>query len=106
MANVKFDDGELVLVKEDPTAELPIRATPESAGYDVTSVETVTIAAGKREKVNTGLRLRPPNNTFAFFVGRSGMMFEHDLHTTGIVVCIQPIAYMNTADTPLASNKI
>jgi dUTP diphosphatase len=68
-----------------PAARLPQRAHPGDAGADLFSVEEVTIPAGERRDVGTGLALAIPGGHAGFVQPRSGLAFRH-----GIMVVNSP----------------
>ena len=68
-----------------PLARLPERAHPGDAGADLYSVEEVTIPAGERRDVGTGLALAIPAGFGGFVQPRSGLAFKH-----GIMVVNSP----------------
>jgi dUTP pyrophosphatase len=68
-----------------PEARLPERAHPGDAGTDLFSVEEVTIPAGERRIVATGLALAIPEGWAGFVQPRSGLAFKH-----GIMVVNSP----------------
>lgn len=68
-----------------PEARLPERAHPGDAGADLFSVEEVTIPAGGRRDVGTGLALAIPHGYAGFVQPRSGLAFKH-----GIMVVNSP----------------
>lgn len=68
-----------------PQARLPERAHPGDAGADLRSVEAVTIPAGERRDVGTGLALAIPAGYAGFVQPRSGLAFKH-----GIMVVNSP----------------
>jgi dUTP pyrophosphatase len=68
-----------------PDARLPERAHPGDAGADLFSVEEITIPAGERRTVGTGLALAIPGGWAGFVQPRSGLAFKH-----GIMVVNSP----------------
>jgi dUTP pyrophosphatase len=58
---------------DSPLATIPLRADNGSAGYDLTSIEDVTVLSGERKLVSTGLIIEIPNNTYARIAPRSGL---------------------------------
>ncbi len=68
-----------------PAARLPGRAHPGDAGADLCSVEEVSIPAGQRRDVGTGLALAIPSGYAGFVQPRSGLAFKH-----GIMVVNSP----------------
>lgn len=66
----------------------PVFANPGDAGADLVASEPVTIAAGSRAIVPTGLKLALPMGFVAFVVPRSGLAAKHGitvLNTPGTI---------------------
>jgi dUTP pyrophosphatase len=94
-----------------PEARLPRRAHPGDAGADLFSVEEVTIPAGERRDVGTGVALAIPEGFAGFVQPRSGLAFKH-----GIMVVNSPglidagyrgevrVALFNSGKEPFAVN--
>ena len=59
--------------KEYPTAQLPIRSHETDAGWDVHSVDNLTIPAGERRVVHTGIHFDIPNGWEIQIRSRSGL---------------------------------
>ena len=76
---------ELAVKLLHPAAQLPRQAHPGDAGADLFSVEEVTIPAGERRDVGTGLALAIPWGYAGFVQPRSGLAFKH-----GIMVVNSP----------------
>lgn len=68
-----------------PSARLPFRAHPGDGGADLFAVEEVTIPAGERREVGTGIALAIPQGFAGFVQPRSGLAFKH-----GIMVVNSP----------------
>lgn len=68
-----------------PDARLPRRAHSGDAGADLFAVECVTILAGERKDVGTGVALAIPAGFAGFVQPRSGLAFKH-----GIMVVNSP----------------
>jgi dUTP pyrophosphatase len=66
---------EVLVEPVDPgsTIELPARATPGSACFDLRSAETVQLRRGAVTLVRTGLRMRAPAGSFLEVRPRSGL---------------------------------
>lgn len=62
-----------------PQAQLPRRAHAGDAGADLFSVEAVTIPAGERKDVGTGLALAIPVGFAGFVQPRSGLAARHGI---------------------------
>lgn len=65
-----------VLVSGGP---VPQFAHPGDAGADLYASESLTIAAGERATVGTGISLALPNGFVAFVVPRSGLAAKHGI---------------------------
>ena len=68
-----------------PLARPPLRAHPGDGGADLFSVEDVTIPAGERRDVGTGIALALPLGYAGFVQPRSGLAFKY-----GIMVVNSP----------------
>ena len=76
------------VIPKDPNATLPRRASEQAAGYDLTSVENITIPAMQRALVHTGLLVAPPKNCHIEIRPRSGLALKHGitvLNTPGTI---------------------
>ena len=62
-----------------PLARPPWRAHESDGGADLQSVEEVTIPAGERRDVGTGIALAIPPGYAGFVQARSGLAFRHGL---------------------------
>lgn len=61
-------------------AKIPERADDGSSGYDLFSVEEVTLEPGEFKLVSTGLKWQPPNNAFELQIRpRSGLAAKHGI---------------------------
>ena len=60
-------------------AVLPARAHRGDAGLDLSACETVTIGAGERASVGTGLAVAIPEDHAGLVVPRSGLAMRHGL---------------------------
>ncbi len=68
--------------------ELPAKATPGAAGYDLAARIKVTLAPGERALVGTGLKLAIPRGFEAQIRPRSGLALKHGvtvLNTPGTI---------------------
>lgn len=83
----------------------PVKGTAGSAGFDLTSVETVTILPGERRMVSTGLSITCPPGCYGRIAPRSGLALKHGIDVLAGVIdpdytgIVQAILY-NTSDTP------
>jgi dUTP pyrophosphatase len=67
-------------------AVIPTRGSAFSAGLDLSSVESVTIAPSERAFVATGLATIIPNNTYLRIAPRSGLAAKHGIDVLAGVV--------------------
>ncbi len=63
----------------DPAAVLPRRAHPGDAGYDLCALEDLTLEAGARAMVRTGLAIELPGGHAGWVVPRSGLAARHGI---------------------------
>jgi deoxyuridine 5'-triphosphate nucleotidohydrolase len=57
----------------------PIKATHDSAGFDLASAENVLIAPGERKLVSTDLQIVLPAGTYGRICDRSGLAFHEGI---------------------------
>lgn len=67
-------------------AILPSRGSSLAAGLDLSSIETVTIEAGTKAIVSTGLAVAIPENTYLRIAPRSGLAAKHSIDVLAGVV--------------------
>ena len=63
----------------DPRAVLPARVHPGDAGLDLCALEPLTIPAGERAKVRTGLAIELPAGHAGLVLPRSGLAARHGI---------------------------
>jgi dUTP pyrophosphatase len=63
----------------DPALPLPAYARDSDAGLDLHAAETVTIEAGGRALVGTGIAVAIPDGHAGFVLPRSGLALRHGL---------------------------
>ena len=73
-----------------PDAQLPRYETADAAGFDLTAVEDVTIAAGKIGLVPTGLVVKVPLRMFLGLFARSSTPMKRGLMVANGVGVIDP----------------
>lgn len=76
----------LNVTKLVPHANLPVRATPGAAGYDLFSVDNYVVLPGRRVVVSTGISVGLPLGTYGRIAPRSGLAVKHGLDTLAGVV--------------------
>ena len=79
---------ELRVTRLRDDAVLPVRAHEGDAGLDLTACETVTIGAGERATVGTGIAVAIPEDHAGLVVPRSGLALRHGLsivNTPGVI---------------------
>jgi len=69
-----------------PECIAPAKATIGSAGFDLSSVETVEIPPGGRALVSTGLAIKCPTGTYGRIAPRSGLSIRNGINVLGGVI--------------------
>ena len=69
----------------DPNAKLPTKGTAAAAGWDLYSVETISIGPGETKLVHTGLAIEIPQNFWAGIYARSGLATKKGLRPANCV---------------------
>lgn len=72
--------------KTRDTAVIPTRATPGSAGYDLSAAEDATIEPHTWKAVDTGIAIQIPTDCYARVAPRSGLAFKLGLDVFAGVV--------------------
>ncbi len=67
-------------------AIIPQKGTTGAAGYDICSIENVTIPAQGKGKVRTGLSFMIPPNTYARIAPRSGLAWKNSINVGAGVI--------------------
>ncbi len=62
-----------------PTASMPVRGTPEAAGFDLAAAHDGRIPAGTRLLVDMGLAIEPPVNSYSRIAPRSGLSVKSSI---------------------------
>ncbi len=68
------------------TAMMPSQASPGAAGWDLYADESMTIPAGERAMVATGLALTLPLDTVGLIWPRSGLALKHGIDVLAGVI--------------------
>ena len=74
---------EIVLINND--AIIPTRASKRSAGLDLYSSIDVDIEVGSIKKVNTGICISPPENSYGSIRDKSSLASEGLLTLSGVI---------------------
>jgi dUTP pyrophosphatase len=69
----------LRVVKLDPDAILPTRAYAHDAGLDLYALDPVTLEAGERASVRTGIAVEIPSGHAGLVLPRSGLAARHGI---------------------------
>lgn len=69
-----------------PDAALPVRGSEQAAGFDLAAAEAVTVKAGCKALVKTGLAVAIPWGTYARIAPRSGLAAKKMIHVGAGVV--------------------
>lgn len=67
-------------------ATLPFRASKKAAGYDLSSVEDVTIPARGKSLIGTGLAFTVPDGTYGRIAPRSSLAWKNHIDVGGGVI--------------------
>jgi len=62
-----------------PEASAPERVHDDDAGYDLRAAETVTLGAGERASVGTGIAVEIPAGCAGLVLPRSGLALRHGI---------------------------
>mmetsp|Transcript_4433 Transcript_4433/g.6561 ORF Transcript_4433/g.6561 Transcript_4433/m.6561 type:complete len:721 (+) Transcript_4433:1450-3612(+) len=81
-----IDYADLQIQKLSDNAHLPIRATPESAGYDLFSAVEAIIQPNTRQLIATDLSIKPPPGTYVQLMPRSGLSLKYQIDTRAGVI--------------------
>ena len=69
-----------------PLAVQPQRATDWAVGFDLSSVDSLTIAPKERELVRTGLKMQTPLGTYGRIAPRRGLASKFQITTDACVI--------------------
>jgi dUTP pyrophosphatase len=76
----------LLFKRLHPEARLPSRGSARAAGLDLCAIERVTLAAGGRAAVRTGLAVAIPEGFYGRVAPRSGLAVRHGIDVLAGVV--------------------
>lgn len=68
-----------------PNAVLPTQGSAEAAGYDLYSVDTISIGPGETKLVHTGIAIEIPKNFWGGIYARSGLATKKSLRPANCV---------------------
>ena len=74
----------------DRRARLPARAHDDDAGYDLHALDAVTLAAGERATVGTGIAIELPAGHAGLVLPRSGLAARHGITVVNAPGLIDP----------------
>jgi hypothetical protein len=60
-----------------PNAQIPVQATPGSAGFNVTTMQDITLLPGEIKKAATGLSMSIPKTLYLRIAPRSSLALQH-----------------------------
>lgn len=95
--------------KLSPSAVIPRKAHASDAGFDLASVEDITIEPNSRHAIDTGIAVEIPMGHYGMVLGRSGntmrkgLVGQTGIIDTGYYDAIKVMAF-NTTDEPIKIN--
>lgn len=76
----------LQIIKTSPHAKIPSRSTPQSAGFDLFSIESAKIEPHSNSLISIGLRLKIPDGYYGRIAPRSGIsMTQNTIIGAGVI---------------------
>jgi dUTP pyrophosphatase len=82
--------GTLAVRLLHPDARVPARGRPHDAGYDLSSIEALTVGPGERRLVGTGVAIALPTGIAGLITPRSGLAIHQGLHPLNAPGLIDP----------------
>ena len=76
----------LQIIKKHPDAIVPSKGSERAAGFDLYSIESITIPPQHIGVVNTGIAAVFPPNTYGRVASRSGLAVQHAIEVGGGVI--------------------
>jgi dUTP pyrophosphatase len=89
---------EVLSTYQNADVKIPKRATESSAGYDLASVEDITIMPNEIKMIPTGLKAQMPKNEALFIFARSSLGIKKGLMMTNGVGVVDADYYNNPAN--------
>ncbi len=86
---------EVVTKFKDLDVKIPVRQTSHSAGYDLASIEEVTLNPGDIKMIPTGLKVKLPGDEALFVFPRSSLGIKKQLMMSNSVGVIDADYYNN-----------
>jgi dUTP pyrophosphatase len=83
---IKYTRFMISVQRVHPLAKLPVRGSKYSAGLDISSVQEITVPAGGRALIDTGLIFELPSGHYGQIAPRSGLALKHGIHILGGVI--------------------
>lgn len=74
--------------KLDEKAVIPKRGSASAAGYDIYSIEDVSLPSGETKLIRTGLSMEIPENYFGGVFARSGLAVKEGIRPANCVAVI------------------
>jgi dUTP pyrophosphatase len=70
---------QIQIIKDHPNATTPTKSRSSDAGWDLSSIDTVTIPPGERKRIPIGLRMIVDDGFYYTFAPRSGLAFSKNI---------------------------
>ena len=83
--DIQNKDG-LTVIKAHQDAQTPIRATSDSAGYDLYSTNDHSIPPGHIDIIDTGIKIKLPPGVYGRIASRSGLVVRHKVEVKAGVI--------------------
>ena len=81
-----YQSHNLIVELAHPEAIIPKQASTKVAGYDPYSVQTSTVKSNCILRINIGLKLQLPMNTYGYIASHNGLVVKYSVHTEGGVI--------------------
>ena len=73
---IRTDEGVVKVKRLNNNARIPVKGTPEAAGYDLAAAQTAVCPAHGKVLVKTGLSLAMPSGCYGRIAPRSGLALK------------------------------